>query len=239
MHDDQKVLYGLYMAVTGLAPFDGNASTFVKTALSTDAIDYIDDHEDNGFYVTIGRFTEVSRYWEHVLGQLKIAKGTATTSETHTVATGTSMSSTHTQEVASQWSVETGHSVTASAGLDIPFISSSIAGEMSRAEKNSGSNTRTTSREVGMTRSQQITHTFVFEGPVGNEPDPIDLAWWQLVQVARLGDVFWFSAGPLDSDAMCPPPAGTLEIDFPRAPMSQGGWCELVQKFDIFELTRG
>ncbi|WP_157665338.1 hypothetical protein [Cyanobium sp. NIES-981] len=239
LHDDQKILYGIYMNIIKAAPFDLNARTFVDQALLTDVMEYIDDHEDTGFYVTSGKFTEVFRYWEHILSQYGVRKGTATTSETHTVVTGTSMTSSNTQSVASEWAVETGQSVTASAGLDIPFISASVAGTLSRAEKNSGSKTRTTSSEIGLQTSQHIQHTFEFKGPGPGDPDPVDLTWWQLVEKVRLGDVFWFSAGFLDSDAMCPLPSGTLEINFPRTYPNQGGWGELIQQYDVFQLSRG
>lgn len=235
LDDDQKVLYGLYMKLTGAAPFDLNASAFVNAGINLHAPALMLKH--GPIYAAIGRFMDISRYWDHVLSQLGVKKGAATTSEVHTISTGTSTTTSNSDSVINSWQVETHQTLGGSIGLDIPFLNLGVAGEMSRAETNSGSTTRTTSSQVGMTEAASVQHTFTFNGPQPGEPDPIDLTWWQLNQVIRLGDVVWLGSAPFDVTQ--PPPHDGMEITFPRGGQSGGGWCELVQKFDTFQLVRG
>ncbi len=234
LDDDQKILNGLWMQDRNIAPFDLGAIYFVHAALEAGAIDYIDNNKP--FYVTWGRFTELSRYWSHVLSQYNVKKGAATVKEKHAISTGTSSVETNTKSVVDAWSRETRQSLSGSIGLDIPFLNASIAGEMSQAETNSGSTTRTTSSQVGMSASQTVEHTFTFEGPLSGEPNPIDLTWWQLCQSARLGNFCVLSKKARDPKRPIVPD-GALVIEWPL----DGSGCryaELEQKYDIFEIAR-
>lgn len=231
--DDDKILNGLWMKGRTMAPFDLGASLFVAKAHEEDAIAYIKNNPN--FYVTWGRFMEVTRYWSQVVSQLDVRRGAATVTEDHQVTVGTSSTQSQTSAVTSAWSYTTGQSMSGNLGVDIPFISAGIAAEMSTASTNSGSTTRTSSSQIGLSQVHTIKHGFSFEGPLKGEPDAVDLAWWQLTQSARLGNFCFLTTEPFDpaSGAL---PKGSKEIQWGFG--GDTGWAELIQQFDIFQVSR-
>lgn len=238
---DDCLLMAFISLATGVAPWDlgypKTRSMFIPPRVLTLL------NTQPKIYSYRGNTLIVERYWTNVLSQTKIEAGSATTTETHNVTKGTSLTDTHAQEVASAWQVETHKSAGASASVDFGWVSASVTGEISRGETNSGSSGSSISSQFELSQSESIQHTFDFKPPQAGEPSPIDLTWWQLMESTKLGQIWWISFQSLDgffdskpSDQTQPFP---ICFETPRSNLDNGGgWCELLTRWDTFQLSK-
>jgi hypothetical protein len=146
----------------------------------------------------MGTTLRVEYYWKEILRHTNFDRGERPISAEETVTVGTSSSESVTESFVNSWERATETSFGGTAGFTWNGLGASLNSSISRSQKNAGSRESSKSSFEEFYESKQIKHTFEFNGLGPEDPSPVDLCWWQLVERCSIGSVFFVHNERLD-----------------------------------------